>query len=177
MTILSFVYRNGILVSVPMFLLGALLLAIFIVHLVGLSAKNQIAKVPLLERQQIEFPEAGPVVLCVEAPRFSGRVRDLAFDLRTGDGLPVEGHRCLFRLTSTGISRTKTELQQYEIPYPGRYILLVGGLAAASHSEHRIVFARPYLLQAVGYILGIILSGWLLIGGLVLFLLRLLARE
>ncbi len=179
MAVWSYLYRNGLWVSVPLFVAGALLLRYFILGVISLGDRNRIVSVGLLERQDIEFPDTGQVILCVEGPLFTRRFSDLDFELSTGDEVPVKGHRRWFRTSSSGLSKMRMEWRSYEISYRGRHILRIKGLgnARVSDPEHHIVFMRPHLAQSVGYILGILLAAGLLIGGLVLFLLRLTLRE
>ncbi len=175
----SFFYRYGLWITAPLFCVGAVLLAFFIVQLVRLGDRMRISSVPLVEQQDIEFMDTGPVVLCVEGPLLTRRFSGLTFELLTGDGIPVEGRRCWFRASSSSFSRVRTEWQTHEISYRGRYILRIRDLGAPRPSDpkHRIVFMKPHLPQTFGYIIGILLSSGLCIVSLVFFLLRLLSRE
>lgn len=70
------------------------------------------------------------------------------------------------------------ELESYDIPKPGRYVLRVQGMAAdrTADSSHRIVFTHPRLARTAAYVVGIVLSAGLLIGSVVLFILALLSK-
>jgi hypothetical protein len=70
------------------------------------------------------------------------------------------------------------EVKSYRIPMPGRYLLRVKGLepGTAADGEHQIVFMKPHLARSIGYVIGIVLSGVLFIGSIVLFFLRLLSK-
>jgi hypothetical protein len=129
--------------------------------------------VPLLERQDIEFPSAGRVVLCMEGPRFTPQFGRLAYQLRLPGGAEVAGHRILFRTVTSGITKARVALREYDLPYPGRYELAIRGLAArdAGAPEHSIVFMRPHLLRTLLLVVGITVTSALAITGLVLFLL------
>jgi len=155
--------------------IAALLLALFIRGEIRLVREAKVLSVPLVEQQDIEFPEAGRVVLCMEGPRFSRRFAGLTYELSTDYGAPIEGRRAWFRARTTGVSWVRTELRVYEIPHAGRYVLRIQGLGAMQErdAEHRLVFTRPHLAQSVGYIIGMILSFGLFVVSLVFFLLRL----
>jgi len=175
MSALSVLYRNVLWVAPPLMCISALLLGLFIRNVVRLVKEAKVLSVPLVERQNIEFPEAGRVVLCVEGPRFSTRFAGLDYELRTDSGAPVEVRTAWFHATTTGVKWARVEVRVYEIPHSGRYVLRVRGLGAAQERDaaHRLVFMRPHLAQSVGYIIGMILSFGVFITSLVFFLLRL----
>jgi len=179
MPFFEFLYRNGIWISMLLLPFGILLLVSFIKNVIRLRAENEIVSVPLLEQQEIEFPESGRVVLCIEGPLFTRRFAGVDFLLSTGDGTPVKGRTTWFHARSSGFTRVRMEVRIFELPMPGRYTLrLVGsGEPRPKDHEHRIVFMRPHLAQMVIAILGIIVSSWICIGSLVLFLLRVLSQE
>jgi len=181
MAFLKFAWRNALWISVVVFGGAAAALAFLILGLCGLGKKNEIVSLPLVERQEVEFPAAGRVVLCVEGPFLTTRFGGLDYELIAPDGTPVRSRAVWLRTKSQGISRVRLAVHSFDIPEPGRYVLRVEGLkgAQAADSEHRLVFSWPYLLQMVLHILGIVLAGVLLIGSVVLFGLRLAfgARE
>jgi hypothetical protein len=148
-------------------------LAFLIRGVLRMLRASRLLDVPLLERQDIEFPSAGRVVLCMEGPRFTPRFGRLEYRLHLPGGAEVAGHRILFRTVTSGISQARVTLREYDLPYPGRYELAIRGLAAsdAGAPEHRIVFMRPHLLRTVLLVVGITVSSALAITGLVLFLL------
>ena len=129
--------------------------------------------VPLLERQDVEFPAAGRVVLCIEGPRFTTRFRRLACELRLPGGVPVAGRRVLFRTVTSGVSKARVTLRTYDIPFAGRYELGIPGLAPqdAGAPDHRIVFMRPHLARGLLLTVGITLASSVAIASLVFFLL------
>lgn len=153
------------------FALGALLLATCIVKVIHLLRASELVRGALAERQEIAFAEAGRVLLCVEGPQFSRRFARLDFALETVDGSAVPGHANWLRARSSGFSKARLQLRTYSIPQPGRYVLRINGLGSpqARDAEHAIVFAKPHAAAAVGYVLGMIVAGWLLIGGILLF--------
>ncbi len=129
--------------------------------------------VPLAGRQFVEFPAAGPVVLCLEGPRFTTRFGRLDFELRLPGGAPVAGHRVLFRTVTSGVSKARVTLRSYDIPFAGRYEFGISGLAPqdAGVAGHRIVFMRPHLARGVLLTVGITLASAVAIASLVFFLL------
>jgi hypothetical protein len=178
MSVLSFLDRNLLWIAPPLMCIAVLLLALCIWSEVRLVKRAKILSVPLVEEQSIEFPEAGRVVLCIEGPQFSHRFAHLTYELTTDTYGPVEGRTAWFRARTTGVSWARLELRVYEIPHAGRYILRVHNLGPpqARDAEHRLVFTRPHLAPAIGYVIGIILSAGLFIVSLVFFANRLLER-
>ena len=178
MFFLSYIYRNGLWISVPLFIISAALLAYFILNVIRVVRQAHLLSVPLLEQQEIEFTEAGRVVLCTQGPLLSFRFANLDYEL-AGDGIPIEGRRTWFRSRTSGFSWMRMEVRSYRIPRPGHYVLRIKGLEPGSvaDSEHRIVFMRPHLARSIGYVIGIVLAGLLFIGSVVLFFLRLMAQD
>jgi len=171
-------YRVWIWLGVPVMVIALTALGMAIAGVVGLVKRSTLLRVPLAERQEVRFAEAGRVVLIMEGPHLSSRFRRVDFELSGIDGDKIEGQRALFRARSSGISKARMELLKYDIPRPGRYILRMTGLGApqANDVNHAILFARPHLAQSVGYVLGIILASGIFIVSLVFFLLRLLGK-
>jgi hypothetical protein len=153
--------------------LSAVLLGFFIRGIIRLVRQSLIVSVPLLAEQEVEFPDAGRVVLCIEGPLFTRRFARLGYELRAGAGAVVSGRPALFRARTSGFSTVRMELKVYEIPRPGLYFLRVSGLADANFpdSRERIVFMRPHLGRSVSYVIGIVLSAGFFITGLVFSLL------
>lgn len=170
----TILYRNGIWIAIPLFLLSAVALGFFILNLVRLGAKTQLFSLPLAAEQTIEFKEAGKVVLSGEGPLFTSKFAKLQFELSAEAGAPLEGRTTWFHARRTDFSNVKLELMSYTIPRPGKYTLRIRNLEKGAPAEtgHHIVFSKPRLIQTIGFILGIVLSAGLLIGSLVLFILR-----
>jgi hypothetical protein len=178
MSPLSNIYRNGLWISVPLFIISAALLAYFILNVIRVVRQAHLLSVPLLEQQEIEFTEPGRVVLCTQGPLLSFRFAKLDYEI-TGDGIAVESRTTWFHARTSGFSWVRMEVKSYRIPRPGRYVLRINGLEPGStaDSEHRIVFMRPHLARSIGYVIGIVLAGLLFIGSIVLFFLRLLSKD
>jgi hypothetical protein len=178
MSTLSLLYRNVLWVAPPLMCISVLLLGLSIRNVVRLVKAAKVLSVPLVEQQNIEFPEAGRMVLCVEGPRFSTRFAGVDYELRTDSGAPVEVRTAWFHATTTGVKWARVEVRVYEIPRPGRYVLRVERLGAAQERDaaHRLVFMRPHLAQSVAYVIGITLSAIVFITSLVFFVNRLLEK-
>jgi hypothetical protein len=175
MIILRFLYNNGLWLSWPFFGLGVVVLWFSIVTVVRLADRNRICSLPLQAEQFVEFTQAGRVILWTEGPLLTSRFRKLSFELMSAEGPTLSGRMALFRQGSSGFSKTRAAVRIFTIPEAGRYVLHTKGLAEAKvgDEQHRILFMRPYLLQTVGCILGIILGAFLAIGSTVNFFLRL----
>lgn len=168
-------YKQWIWIGIPVLLLSLASLVFVIRGVIGTLRSAHLCKVPLAERQELDFPAAGTVVLSAEGPRLSTRFARLEFALQSVQGDPVPGRRVLFRARTSGISTARTEFMTFGLPRPGRYVFTITGLGASqeSDSRHAVVFMRPHLLQSMVYVLGIVASASVFIISLVFFLLRL----
>ena len=179
MNFLSYIYRNGLWIAVPLFVISAALLCFFILSVIRTVRQSHLLSVPLLEQQEIQFAEEGRVVLCTQGPLLSFRFAKLDYELVGDNGMPVEGRTTWFHSRTSGLSWVRMEVKSYRIPMPGRYTLRIRGLkpGSSADSEHQIVFMRPHLARSIGYVIGIVLASLLFIGSIVLFFLRLVSRE
>ena len=178
MAALSVIWRQGIWISMPVLALGILLLMTCISGVIRTVITARLFSVPLVDRQEIEFTETGRVVLCIEGPIFTTTFRKLKYDLTGPNGMPVNGRIAFFRARTSGFSQVKMELKVYEITFPGLYVFKITGLDGerSSYEDHRIVFTRPHLSPVIAYIIGIVFAGMLIVGGIVLFFLRLISE-
>lgn len=174
--VLVTIYRYWTWIGVPVAVIALAALVRLILGLMAAVKKARLFKVPLSERQEVQFAEAGRVMLSMEAPRFSARFAGVNFELKGIDGDPVASRWVLFPLRTAGISTVRVELLKYDIPRPGRYVLTMTGPGAARENDARqaVVFMRPHLKQVVVYTLGILLASSIFITSLVFFLLSLL---
>ena len=175
MAVITFIYKNGLWLSPLFFGLGVYLLWFFIVTAVRLGDKNHICTVPLTAAQNVEFAEAGKVILWLEGPLFSSRFAGLTYELTGSNGFATKGRMIFFRLRSSGFSKMRLSDRVFTIPNPGTYVLHTKGLGdpQAGDEKHQLIFMRPYLPQTIGCILGIILGAGLTICSIVNFFLRL----
>ena len=173
------IYRYWTWIGIPVILIALAALVYLIWGVVATVKKAHLFKVPLAERQEVQFAAAEPVVLSIEGPRLTTRLRHVGFQLSGVDGDSIEGRRTLFRARTSGISTARIELMEYYIPSPGRYVLRMTGLGAAQEGDarHAVVFMRPHLMQALVYVVGIVLMSGVFIVSLVFFLLPLGGTE
>jgi hypothetical protein len=178
MSFLSYIYRNGLWISIPLFIISAALLAYSVLNVIRVVRQAHLLSVPLVEQQEIEFTEAGRVLLCTQGPLLSFRFAKLDYEL-AGDGIPIEGRKTWFRSRTSGLSWVRMEVRSYRIPRPGRYVLQIKGLEPRStpDPEHQIVFMKPHLAHSIGWVIGIVLAGSTIIGSIVLFFLRLKSQD
>ncbi len=175
MAFLSFLYKYGIWISVPVFILSVLLLVRCVTGVIKAEKESRLVSLPLLDRQEIDFALEGSVVLCMEGPMLSRRFANLEYELTGPDGRIVQSRPVLFRSSTSGFSKAIMELRVYEIAQPGRHVLEIRGLGdeRPSDAEHRMVFTLPHLARSMACVIGIVISAALSIGSLVLFLMRL----
>ena len=174
MAFLSFLYKYGIWISVPVFILSVLLLVRCITGVIKAEKETRLVSLPLLDRQEIDFAVEGSVVLCMEGPMLSRRFANLEYGLTGPDGRVVRSRPVLFRSSTSGFSKAIMELRVYEIAQPGRHVFEIRGLGdeRPSDAEHRMVFTLPHLARSMAFVIGIVFSAALSIGSLVLFLMR-----
>lgn len=179
MAFFGFIYRNGLWISVPVFVFAVVMLIFLIKSVIRMKAERTIMSVPAVEQQHVEFTEAGNVVLCIEGPLLTTRFGGVKYELTASDGSPVKGHVTLFHSRSSSFTKIRMEVKSFEIPFPGRYTVKLKnfGPPKPKDGEHRIVFMKPNLAQTVVHVLGIVFSGMLFICSIVLFLMRLLMGE
>lgn len=179
MTLYAYVYQYGLWILAAMFCGSVLLLIRCIKGLLRTISASRLCAVPLCDRQEIHFPEAGKVVLAMEGPLLSRRFAKLDYTLTGPDGAEVPGRRVLLRMRTTGLSSATMDLKVFDLARPGPHLLLISGLggAQANDAAHQMVFSRPHQRQLILGVLGIVLSSVCLIGSLVLFLLRLLVVD
>ncbi len=160
-----------LLAAVFVLALGAL--AALIRAVVKMLRAARLSDVPLRPRQQIEFPAAGKIILCMEGKRFTPLFRKLRFGLRQPGGAEITGRGILFRTVAAGRSRARVTLRKYDLPMAGRYELAIDGLEPQhiDAPEHSVVFMRPHLARTFLLVMGITLAAALAISSLVFFLL------
>lgn len=156
-----------------LFLLALAALATIIRAVLRTTRNSHLCTAPLRHHQEIEFPAPGPVVLCLQGPRFTPQFRKLMFELRPVGGEVLRGHRILFRTITSGVSQARVTLRSFDLPMAGRYRLCIHGLEPqyVDAPEHSIVFMRPHLMQTILSAVGITLAAGLAIVSLVFFLL------
>ncbi len=176
MAILSFIFRHGIWISIPAFVVSVTFLVKCIAGVIRTMKNAQLFSVPLVEKQDIEFSEPGRVVLCMEGPLLSRRFARLKYKLTGPQGAEAKSRPVLLRWKSSGLSTARMELRIYRIDKPGPHVFQINGLGEPKPSDwkHRIVFTRPHLRYSILYVIGIVITSSFIIGSVVLFFLRLL---
>jgi hypothetical protein len=169
MNSVSFFERQMVWLFLVFSCLSVVLLGYCIRNVVRLVRRSRIVSVALLAEQEIEFANAGRVVLCLEGPLFTRRFSRLEYELSAGDDSVLTGRTALFRARTSSFTTVRMELKSYQIPRTGRYRLRITGLGEGQSSDarERIVFMRPHLAKSIGYVIGIVLSSGIFITSLV----------
>jgi hypothetical protein len=140
--------------------------------ILALRRSAYLSRAPCAPRQYVDFAEPGPAMLNVEGPRFSRQFAGVRFDLRGPAGEPIAGRPVLFRVRTSGLRTSRTELVAYDIPSPGRYLLAVTGLDAPLPGSS-FVFMRRHTAELVARILGIVFASMALVTSFVFLILSL----
>lgn len=178
MAFFSFLYRHGLWVGPLAFAAGVFCLGQCIAGLVRTSRQARLVAAPFVANQEVDLPEAGPVVLAMETPIFSGPVllpfRGLEFELLGPDGAPAP-RRTTFHGTTKGFSRSTTDLREFDVALPGRHRLQVQGLGdyRGKAEDVRLLLSRPHFGRSLALVLGVVGTAVVTIGSVVLFFLRL----
>ncbi|MFH0976653.1 MAG: hypothetical protein V1874_12795 [Spirochaetota bacterium] len=176
MNVLSFIFKYGIPVSVVGFILFTTMLVLCIRGVVVTSRQSVLFRLPLVSSQEVEFSEAGKVVLSLEGPLFTSRHSELKYRLTDPYGKEVEGHIVIFRTRSSGFTKTNHELKSYKITHPGRHVFQIIGLdkedIKISRGKYSLVFTCPHFALSMLYVIGIVISAVFVIGSIVLFFLK-----
>lgn len=198
--------RNWTWMGIPVMVIALAMLGWLIAGLVSLVRSAQLFRVPVAERQDVYFNEAGRVILNIEGPRFTTRFAHAKFELAGTNGERVEGQRVWMGVQTSSFSRVRMELLSYDIPKPGRYVLTITGMGdlraaganpasgyspvgpeavpgvktpgstASETNALNVVFTKPHLKQTVAYIVGILLASMAFLTSLVFFVLCLFER-
>jgi len=168
-------YKHWIWLGLPVMLAAATALWLLIAAVVAVIKKAHIFRAPLAAIREVEFLEAGRVVLSIEGPLLTTRFAGVQFELREMNGGRIDGRPCFFRARTSGFTTARMELMEYNLPRPGRYVLSMMGLGTvvAGDASHAVVFMRPHLLQSMAYVLAIVFASVGFIASLVFFLMRL----
>lgn len=178
MPLLSSLARRGSWIAGPVFGLGLALLVFSIAGVSRAVRRAEITSVTLAERQELDLPAPGRVVLCTEGPRLSRRFAGLRYTLVGPGGAEIDGRRVAFRTVRSDLEKVRMAYAEYVLPRAGHYVLEVRGLSERYEPDERfsVAFMRPYLGRSMAGVAGILVAAFLLIGSLVLFFLRLLDK-
>jgi hypothetical protein len=163
--------------SAAIAVLGAALLAYSIVRTLRVVRDSVLVRLPAVTEQDVDFAQAGPVVLCVERTRLSTALFGARYALCDAAGAHVPSTPILFRTSVSGISRVRLSLRSFDIPRAGRYRFVTTGIAAGRDTSNAtLVFTRPHTAALILCILGMVLGGVCLIGGVVFTALGLVGK-
>lgn len=153
--------------TIPAFLIAAVLLGLTIRSLIHTMRGSVVASVALRAEQRFTLPRAGDCDLYVEGKFLSRDFGALEFSLTDAAGAPVTLHPVLFRTTVSSFTRVRLQLRHFEAPEEGSYTLRITGMRENQDPENRIVFAVPVTARMVFHILAIIVLAALTIASLV----------
>ena len=160
-----------LLVGVGTFSLGVYTLFVLIARLRKTLRNAVELSVPVQENQRIEFPTPGEKYLHVEGPLFTTRFAGLTFELIDERAQkPVQLRPVLFRSVTTSLSRrTRLMFKRFFIDHAGIYLFSIHGMPSGFDASNlSIVFTKPYLTQTIFSIVGLVLSGILVIASIIL---------
>ena len=137
-------YQYGLWIFTPLIILGVYLLFFFIVKVIRVIKNAHVVSLPLVEEQDVEFVEAGRLVLSGEGPLITFRFAGLKYSLTAANGMQVPSRSTLFRAKTSGFTSSRMEFRIYSIPEPGRYTLQVEGLGEAkpTDAQHHLRFGH-----------------------------------
>lgn len=169
------IYKSWTWIGIPLILVSGAVLFFLISGVIALTKGAVLFRVPLKERQEVEFSQSGTVALSMETKRFSTAFAGVNFELHGAGGQRIPGRTSLMRKRSSGVSDVRMELLSFDIPAPGRYLLVASGLApdAPDRGSDAVVFTRPHTAKTVAFAAGIALASCVFIASLVILILRL----
>jgi hypothetical protein len=173
--VLMGVYKSWIWIGIPLILASGVALWMLIPGVIALTKGSSLFRVPLREKQEIEFIEAGRVTLNMEGRRFTNRFAGVNFELYGAGGRRIPDSPSLLRKRSSGITDVRMELLSYDIPDPGRYLLVMTGLGSdePDGGSEAIVFMKPHTAKTVAYAAGIAVASCIFIASMVILIMRL----
>ena len=173
MALLAGAYRLALWLAPVTLVLGVILLSQTIAGVMRAGRRARVATMPLAAEQAVVLADAGPIVLTLEGPLFS-RPPELTYTLVGPDGAGVPQRPVVFRMRSSGFSRGRLQLHRFEVTAPGPHVLRVEGLGRNPRElDCLLILERPHAVATVAWVLGIIAAGFVVIGSLVTFFLRL----
>lgn len=126
-------------------------------------------ELPIAPRQIIEFNTPGEKCMHLQGPRFTTAFWGVKFALKdeaTGEQVPLRP--ILFRMVTSGLKRVRIFTHRCTISHAGRYELTISGIReGVDPSPIGIVFTRPYRVQAILFIVGLVFASMLTIASIV----------
>jgi hypothetical protein len=156
--------NRWLFLSIPALLFALGGLAFSIRGLLGLLRGKAVATVALRATSTIAIPSAGTYDLSVSGRLGTTDFAGVDFGLVDESGKAVPMRSVVMRVSTTSMSgRSTLQLRTFDAPRAGNYMLTVTGIREGSDPGNTIVIGRPAGLALVVWILGIVLSGVLLI--------------
>ena len=155
-------------ISLPALLVALGALAFSIRGLLGLLRGKAVSTVPLRAQSTIAIPSASTYDLSVSGKLGTTDFAGVDFQMHDASGTVVPMRTVVMRASRTSMSgRSTLQLRKFDAPHSGNYVLTVTGIREGSDPGNTIVIGRPAGFALVGWILGIVLSGALLIVSIV----------
>jgi hypothetical protein len=156
--------NRWIFISIPALLVSLGALAFSVRGLLGLLRGKAVSTVPLRTQSTIAIPTAGTYDLSVSGRLGTTDFAGVDFQVHDESGSVVPMRTVVMRVSRTSMSgRSALQLRKFDAPHPGNYVLTVSGIREGSDPGNTIVIGRPAGFALVGWIVGIVLSGALLI--------------
>ena len=156
--------NRWLFISLPALLFAFGALALGIRGLLGLLRGKAVSTVSLRAQSTISIPSAGTYDLSVAGQLGTTDFAGVDFQMHDESGTAVPMRSVVMRVSRTSMSgRSTLQLRKFDAPHPGNYVLTVTGIREGSNPGNTIVIERPAGIALVGWILGVVLSGALLI--------------
>ena len=157
--------------SLPLMVIGLLGLIAVIFQFVKMFRGARVCRIPLLETSEVEINRIGELFLLFEVPKFSSMTgSNLNYELfnQQRDDAPVELKPVANPLTMKSGQMRTFPVRVFQIAEPGKHLLKVSGFdPQEDYSVCSLIISRPTHLKSFLFVLGIILTGMMFVGGLV----------
>jgi hypothetical protein len=160
-------FSRWLLLTIPGFVIAAVLLAFTIRSLLRTLSGAAVAAVPAQESQRLSLPEPGHYDLYIEGRQGTTDFAGLDYALADSAGRSVPRSGVVFRATVKGLSRARLMVRSFQIREPGEFTLRVTGLRPGASQDNRILISRPVRSSMVLHIVGLVVLGCAMIGSLV----------
>ncbi len=128
----------------------------------------EITRGPAVPFQSMHVPEAGPLALFLEGPRYGTYRKRLHFALRDPEtSLPVPIRPVLMGSGVRSLRRSRVQRGRFTLPRPGTFELQIDGLQPEDAGNFDIVLMRPFTGQVIRFGLTCTFLGMVMIGSLV----------
>ena len=160
-----------LILTIPAAIIGFCALIIVIIQFVKMFHRAEVCRFPLRETSEAEINQTGEMDVCLEVPMMKIRVGDgLDYELfNKRDGRKIELHRTAAEMMNrnNGVRRTVI-VRKCEIEEIGTYQLRVSGInSPTDYSNYALTLATPTALKSLFYVLGIVFTALLFVGGFV----------